>query len=94
MGIDKDNSRPGSPVNNPDQSQLLLDTHLRQIGVGLALLGLLTGFLVGLGTLGGDEQGRVNLLFLLLVFAFLPVLTLILSLMFLLRRHLIGRRSW
>lgn len=46
----------------------------------LAFLGISVGVLVGAGVLSGDEQGRVNLLFLLLVFAFLPVLSLVLSL--------------
>lgn len=46
----------------------------------LAFLGMAVGVLVGAGALSGDEQGRVNLLFLLLVFAFLPVLSLVLSL--------------
>lgn len=36
--------------------------------------------LVGASALSGDDQGRVNLLFLLLVFAFLPVLSLVTSL--------------
>ena len=30
-------------LNSPKKSQTLLDTHLRQIGVGLALLGMLVG---------------------------------------------------
>jgi hypothetical protein len=81
-------------LNNPEKSQTLLDAHLRQIGVGLTLLGVLLGFLVGFGTLSGDEQGRVNLLFLLLIFAFLPVMTLVLSLVFLLRRNGRGLAGW
>ena len=81
-------------MNNPEKSQTLLDAHLRQIGVGLTLLGVLLGFLVGFGTLSGDEQGRVNLLFLLLIFAFLPVMTLVLSLVFLLRRNGRGLAGW
>ena len=59
-----------------------------------ALLGLLAGFLLGLGTLSGDEQGRVNLLFLLLVFAFLPVASLLLSLLFLVRSGGRGLSGW
>jgi hypothetical protein len=62
--------------------------------VGLALLGMLVGFLVGFGTLSGDQQGRVNLLFLLLILAFLPVMTLVLSLVFLLRRNGRGLAGW
>lgn len=81
-------------LNSPKKSQTLLDTHLRQIGVGLALLGMLVGFLVGFGTLSGDQQGRVNLLFLLLILAFLPVMTLVLSLVFLLRRNGRGLAGW
>ena len=81
-------------LNSPKKSQTLLDTHLRQIGVGLALLGMLVGFLVGFGTLSGDQQGRVNLLFLLLILAFLPVMTLVLSLVFLLRCNGRGLAGW
>ena len=81
-------------MNIPDQSPTAIDAHLRQMGVGLALLGLLAGFLIGFGTLLGDEQGRVNLLFLLLVFAFLPVVSLILSLIFLLRSGGRGLAGW
>ena len=58
---------------------------LRQISATLAGAGLLVGFLVALGVLSGDVQGRVNLLYLLLLFAFLPVAGLLLSLVFLLR---------
>jgi hypothetical protein len=46
----------------------------------LSFFGLSLGVIVGVGALSGDDQGRVNLLFLLLVFAFLPVLSLIISL--------------
>jgi hypothetical protein len=46
----------------------------------LSLFGLSLGVVVGAGALSGDDQGRVNLLFLLLIFAFLPVLNLIISL--------------
>ena len=53
---------------------------LKQISLSLGFLGLLVGFLVGYGVLSGDALGRVNLLFLLMLFAFLPVLGLILSL--------------
>jgi len=51
--------------------------------VALGFLGLLLGIFVGAGVLAGDEQGRVNLLFLLLLFAFLPVVSLLLSLVLL-----------
>ena len=51
--------------------------------LALGFVGLLLGVFVGAGVLVGDEQGRVNLLFLLLLFAFLPVLTLVLSLVLL-----------
>lgn len=57
---------------------------LKQISFGLVFFGFLVGFLVGYGVLTGDAQGRVNLLFLLMLFAFLPVIGLILSLVFVL----------
>ena len=54
---------------------------LKKITVSLILLGFLAGFLVGYGVLAGDAQGRVNLLYVLMLFAFLPVLALLLSLL-------------
>ncbi|MFK7863890.1 MAG: DUF2868 domain-containing protein [Pseudohongiellaceae bacterium] len=45
----------------------------------LSILGVFLGFFVSAGALSGDSQGRVNLLFLLLLFAFLPALSLVLS---------------
>jgi hypothetical protein len=52
--------------------------------LALSFLGLLLGIFISAGVLAGDEQGRVNLLFLLLLFAFLPVFSLLLSLVLLL----------
>lgn len=54
---------------------------LKQITLSLTCLGALIGFLVGYGVLTGDAQGRVNLLYVLMLFAFLPVLALVLSLL-------------
>lgn len=54
---------------------------LKKITVSLICLGFLAGFLVGYGVLTGDAQGRVNLLYVLMLFAFLPVLALLLSLL-------------
>lgn len=48
--------------------------------ITLSFFGILLGVLIGAGVLSGDDQGRVNLLFLLLLFAFLPALSLVLSL--------------
>lgn len=58
---------------------------LRQISVALAVLGICVGFLLSSGVLSGDEAGRVNLLYLLLLFAILPVAGLLLSLLLMLR---------
>lgn len=58
---------------------------LKQLSFGLGLLGLCCGFLLSYGVLAGDSEGRVNLLFLLLLFAFVPVAGLLLSLFFLMR---------
>jgi len=66
---------------------------LEQISVSLSLLGLVVGFLLGYGVLSGDDLGRVNLLFVLILFAFLPVLGLFLSLAFVFiggRKGLVG----
>jgi len=58
---------------------------LKKITLSLVCLGFLVGFLVGYGVLSGDAQGRVNLLYVLMLFAFLPVLALLLSLLLWLR---------
>ena len=58
---------------------------LKKITLSLVCLGFLAGFLVGYGVLSGDAQGRVNLLYVLMLFAFLPVLALLLSLLLWLR---------
>jgi hypothetical protein len=55
---------------------------------------LIVGFLVGYGILDGDAQGRVNLLFLLMLFTFLPVIGLILSIGFLLTGSKKGLSGW
>ncbi|MCH7817767.1 MAG: DUF2868 domain-containing protein, partial [Proteobacteria bacterium] len=51
----------------------------------LAVAGLLAGIVITLTFLSGDAQGRVNLLYLLFLFAFLPVVGLVLSIFLLLR---------
>ena len=58
---------------------------LKQLSLALAALGFCVGVLLGYGVLAGDEQGRVNLLFLLLLFAFVPVAGLALSLILILK---------
>ncbi len=67
---------------------------MRQIGAMLSVTGLLAGFLVAISVLSGDAQGRVNLLYLLLLFVFLPVSGLLLSIVFLLRRSGRGLAGW
>ncbi len=67
---------------------------LSQISFSLGFVGFVVGFLVGYGILVGDAQGRVNLLFLLMLFAFLPVVSLILSLAFILMGARKGLASW
>lgn len=69
-------------------------TPLRRVGVVLVTAGAVTGFVAVLGLLSGDEQGRVNLLYLLMLFVFLPVLGLLLSLVFLLRSRALGLAGW
>ncbi len=58
---------------------------MRQFSMVLGALGLLSGFVLVMSVLSGDVQGRVNLLYLLLLFVFLPVFGLLLSLVFLIR---------
>ena len=55
---------------------------LWQISFSLGFMGLMVGFVVGYGVLSGDSLGRVNLLFLLMLFAFVPVIGLIMSIGF------------
>lgn len=67
---------------------------LKQLSLGLGLLGLCFGFLAAYGVLGGDDEGRVNLLFLLLLFAFLPVAGLLLSIFLLAKGGGKGLAGW
>ena len=67
---------------------------LKQLSLGLGLLGLCLGFLAAYGVLAGDGQGRVNLLFLLLLFAFVPVVGLVLSLILLAKGGGKGLAGW
>lgn len=56
-----------------------------QIAWPIVLFGAALGAVLGWGVLSGDEQGRVNLLYLLLVYLFLPVGSLIISTVSLIR---------
>ena len=67
---------------------------LKQLSLGLGMLGLCFGFLAAYGVLTGDADGRVNLLFLLLLFAFLPVLGLLLSIFLMLKGGGKGLAGW
>ena len=70
------------------------ENKLSQISVGLGILGFVAGLFASFAVLSGDELGRVNLLFLLLLYAFLPVVGLILSLLFLLKKDSKGLAGW
>jgi hypothetical protein len=67
---------------------------LKQLSLGLGMLGLCLGCLAAYGVLTGDANGRVNLLFLLLLFAFLPVLGLLLSILLMLKGGGKGLAGW
>ena len=67
---------------------------LKQLSLGLGLLGLCCGFLAAYSVLAGDDDGRVNLLFLLLLFAFLPVVSLLLSIFLLVKGGGKGLAGW
>ena len=67
---------------------------LKQLSLGLGMLGLCLGFLAAYGVLTGDADGRVNLLFLLLLFAFLPVVGLLLSIFLMLKGGGKGLAGW
>ena len=67
---------------------------LRQLSLGFGMLGLCCGFLAAYGVLTGDDDGRVNLLFLLLLFAFLPVVGLLLSIFLMVKGGGKGLAGW
>jgi hypothetical protein len=58
------------------------------------MLGLCLGFLAAYGVLTGDVDGRVNLLFLLLLFAFVPVVGLLLSILLMVKGGGKGLAGW
>lgn len=58
------------------------------------MLGLCLGSLAAYGVLTGDENGRVNLLLLLLLFAFVPVAGLLLSVFLMLKGGGKGLAGW
>ena len=67
---------------------------LKQLSLGLGMLGLCCGFLAAYGVMAGDDDGRVNLLFLLLLFAFLPVAGLLLSILLMVKGGGKGLAGW
>ncbi len=60
------------PVKNSDNLK-------RKIGLVLAGIGFLLGGFVSWGVISGDAQGRVNILYLLLVYLLLPLLSIFIS---------------
>jgi hypothetical protein len=62
---------------------------LRSHSVALGLIALTLGLLAGVAVLGGDDFGRVNLLYSLSLFALLPSVGLVVTLLLL----FLGRRS-
>jgi len=67
---------------------------LKQLSLGLGMLGLCLGFLAAYGVLTGDENGRVNLLLLLLLFTFVPVAGLLLSILLMVKGGGKGLAGW
>ncbi|MCB1645005.1 MAG: DUF2868 domain-containing protein [Pseudomonadales bacterium] len=68
----------------------------KHASVPIILSGLtfLTGFLVTVSFLAGDDQGRVNLLYLLLLFVVIPLASLLVSLLLLVTRSNQGLAGW
>ncbi len=66
----------------------------KQLSFGLGLLGICCGFLAAYGVLTGDSEGRVNLLYLLLLFAFLPIAGLLLSVLLIAKGGGKGLAGW
>ncbi|RLA43639.1 MAG: hypothetical protein DRR06_11610 [Gammaproteobacteria bacterium] len=86
-----------SRLLNRNTQQVKQDTAqqaLKQLSLGLGMLGLCLGFLAAYGVLAGDVDGRVNLLFLLLLFAFLPVSGLLLSIFLMVKGGGKGLAGW
>ncbi len=86
-----------SRLLNRNTQQVKQDTAqqaLKQLSLGLGLLGLCLGFLAAYGVLAGDVDGRVNLLFLLVLFAFLPVAGLLLSIFLMVKGGGKGLAGW
>jgi hypothetical protein len=82
---------------NRNTQQVKQDTAqqaLKQLSLSLGMLGLCLGFLSAYGVLAGDDDGRVNLLFLLLLFAFLPVVGLLLSIFLMMKGGGKGLAGW
>jgi hypothetical protein len=82
---------------NRNTRQVKQDTaqqSLKQLSLGLGMLGLCLGFLAAYGVLTGDENGRVNLLLLLLLFAFVPVVGLLLSILLMVKGGGKGLAGW
>ena len=67
---------------------------LKQLSLGLGMLGLCLGFLAAYGVLTGDADGQVNLLLLLLLFAFVPVVGLLLSILLMVKGGGKGLAGW
>jgi len=67
---------------------------LKQLSLGLGMLGLCLGFLAAYGVLTGDDDGRVNLLLLLMLFAFVPVVGLLLSILLMVKGGGKGLAGW
>jgi len=67
---------------------------LKQLSLGLGMFGLCLGFLAAYGVLTGDADGRVNLLLLLLLFAFVPVVGLLLSIFLMVKGGGKGLAGW
>jgi hypothetical protein len=80
--------------STPQVKQDTAQQALKQLSLGLGMLGLCLGFLAAYGVLAGDVDGRVNLLLLLLLFAFLPVAGLLLSIFLMVKGGGKGLAGW
>lgn len=63
-----------------NHSQTRAHTQTNPNAAALSFLGVVFGVLTGFAVLQGDDLGRVNLLYLLFLFCFVPALSLVLSL--------------
>ena len=78
-----DQTLPNSTFMDANQST----KNRQKIYIPLVVTGFISGLILSWGLLSGDENGSINLLYVLLLYFFLPVISLIATLISILRRR-------